>query len=204
MQIGMVEVDRELCGVVPIVGAFRLVMTIPTTSPTVCKAVLDVRHSLIRRVVLDPVELVARDEEVVGALVAEVVDGTSVPDVEVGVCVHFGKGGLVLGPKVEAHVDEESDLVLDGLIGREVGLVEDGEDGDGGDRHLVVELAEGVHVLGERGGPPQEVVPVFRSASEVDKFFRGREESGVFDVLLPILGIFFLEGWLEMEGAEVF
>lgn len=200
----MVEVDRELCGVVPIVGAFRLVVTIPATCPTVRKAVLSMEHPLIGRVVLNPAEFVAGDEEVVSTAVAEVVDGGSVSKVEVGVCVHFRKGGLVLGPKVEAHVDEESDLVLDGSIGREVGLVEDGEDSDGGDRHLVVELAQSVQILGKRCRPPQEVVPVFRSASEVDKFFRGRDKSGVVNALLPVLGVFFLECWLEVEGAEVF
>ena len=200
----MVEVDRELGGMVPIVRAFRLVMTIPTTSPTVRKAVLDVGHSLIRRVVLDPAELVVRDEEVVGALVAEVVDGACISEMEVPFGIHFGKGGLVLGPKVEAHVDEEPNFIFDGTVRGQVSLAEDGEDCDGGDRHLVIELAEGVHILGERGRPPQEVVPVFRSAGEVDKFFGGRDKGGVVNVLFPVLGVFFFEGWFEVEGLKVF
>lgn len=83
-------------------------------------------------------------------------------------------------------------------------MVEDGEDGDGGDRHLVVELAQSVQVLGKWCRPPQEVVPVFGSSSEVDEFFGGRDKGRVVNALLPVFGVFFLEGWFQVEGAKVF
>ena len=135
---------------------------------------------------------------------AEIVDGAGISEVEVTLGVHLGEGGLVLGPKVEAHVDEEPNFVFDGTVGGQVSLAEDGKDGDGGDRHLVIELVEGVQVLGEWGRPPQEVVPVFRSASEVDEFFWSRDKGGVVNVLFPILGVFFFESRFEVKGAKIF
>ena len=58
----MVEVDGDFRRMVPVKRTFRLIVTISAAGPTVCKAILHVGHSLIRGVVLDPMELEARDK----------------------------------------------------------------------------------------------------------------------------------------------
>ena len=66
--------DGEIAGVVPVEGAFGLVMAIPAAASTVGEGIPDVWHSGVRGIVLDPTELGAGNEEVAAIAIPQVVE----------------------------------------------------------------------------------------------------------------------------------
>ena len=66
--------DGEIVGVVPVEGAFGLVMAVPATASTVGKGVPDVWHSGVRGVVLDPTEFGTGNEEVAAIAIPQIIE----------------------------------------------------------------------------------------------------------------------------------
>lgn len=66
--------DGEVVGIVPVEGAFRLVVAISVTACAVGESVSDVRHSGVRGVVLYPAELEAGNEKVATVAIPQIVE----------------------------------------------------------------------------------------------------------------------------------
>ena len=90
--------NGEVTGIVPVEGAFRLVVTVPATASTVGEGFLNIGHSRIGGIVLNPTEFAAGDEEVATVTIPEVVENGGVASVEFAVPIHFLKDGFVLRP----------------------------------------------------------------------------------------------------------
>lgn len=58
-------------------------------------------------------------------------------------------------------------------------------------------------MFGKEGRPPQEVMPVFSFASQVDEFFRSGEEGQVVNVFLSILGILCCVARVKVKVTKV-
>ena len=83
--------NGEVGGVIPVEGALRVVVTVSATAPAVGERFLDVGHSGIGGVVLNPAELVARDEEVAAIAISEVVENRGIASMEFAVSIHLLK-----------------------------------------------------------------------------------------------------------------
>ena len=66
--------DGEVVGIVPVEGAFGLVMAVPAAASTVGEGIPDVWHSGVRGIVLDPTEFGAGNEEVAAIAIPQVVE----------------------------------------------------------------------------------------------------------------------------------
>ena len=197
--------NGEVGGVIPVEGALRVVVTVSAAAPAVGERFLDVGHSGIGGVVLNPTEFASGDEEVTTVAISEVVEDGGIASMEFAVSIHFLKDGLVLRPEIKPHFEEEGDFYL-GRVSVLDGQVADGIDGHCEDPHVRVEDVEGVELKVKRGGPPLEMVPVVFVDSEVDEFFRSREVKGIVDRFFLV---YFVTGerdgsGLDLDLSEVF
>ena len=90
--------NGEVAGIVPVEGTFGMVVTVSAATSTVGEGFLNIGHSRVGGIVLNPTELVARDEEVSTVAISEVVEDRGVATMEFAVSIHFLKDGFVLRP----------------------------------------------------------------------------------------------------------
>ena len=90
--------NGEVARVVPVEGAFRVVMAVSAATSTVGESFLNIGHSSVGGVVLNPAELVARDKEVATVAISEVVENRGIASMEFAVSIHLLKDGFILRP----------------------------------------------------------------------------------------------------------